>query len=190
MALIFKEKNSYVRSMNISKETQQPTEQELINQFLYDDSIEGGKAIFERGERMIPLLMKLKGNRDFFWPLGLGNPGAAKAWKLPVQGKGVKLEAGKTVYDTDMDTDVVTKEVAALYLICAIYHKNLQFAQTPLLTDLSLPLEKRRDRNTKELVDKAWTAAEAWAEVMKKEGLSSLQAKHHDPLKGSYVAFW
>lgn len=190
MVLIFKDKNSYVMSMNISKETQQPTEQELINQFLYDDSIEGGKAILERGERMIPLLMKLKGNRDFFWPLGLGNPGAAKAWQFPVQGKGAKLEEGKSVYDTDTDTDVVTQEVAALYLICAIYHKNLQFAQNPLLTDLSLPPEKRRARNTKELVDKAWIAAEAWAEAMKKEGLSSLQAKHHDPLRGSNVAFW
>jgi hypothetical protein len=64
------------------------------------------------------------------------------------------------------------------------------YAQTPLLTDLSLPSEKRRDRNTQELVDRAWVAVEIWSESLKNEGLAYLQANHYDPLKGSNVAFW
>jgi len=173
---------------NALRENHQEPDQKLVDYFFHENGIEGSKAILERGEKIIPYLMKLKGRRDFWFPLGLGNPDAAKLWKFPVRQKGDKQDEGKSVYDAD--GDVITQEIAALYLICAIYHGNLRFAETPLLTDLSLPPEERRDRNTKELVDRAWAAVEIWSESLKKDGLASLRANHYDPLKGSKVAFW
>ena len=188
MMLFSNDRAFNIMTTNTFRESHQEPDQKLIDYFLHENSIEGSKAILERGEKIIPYLMKLKGHLDFFFPLGLGNPDAAKAWKFPIHHEGDKQDEGKFVYDAE--GDVITQEIAALYLICAIYHGGLRFAETPLLTDLSLPPEKRRARNTKELVDRAWAAVEIWSESLKNDGLASLQANHYDPLKGSNVAFW
>jgi hypothetical protein len=161
-----------------------PSDEQYLESYFKTGSVEAAKAVISRGEKMIPVLMRLRGDESAILPGGLGNPDSSQSVKLT----GKPRPNAKSVYESD--ADVFTKEVVALYFICAIYHRDLMFAQNPLLTDLSLPSDKRRARNTKELVDRAWAAVEVWERVLGKEGLSSLQSKGYDPLKGSQVAFW
>lgn len=133
---------------------------------------------FIRGERMIPLLVRLKGKVRSFNGHGLGNPDASQVIFLPTGNK--KIDKGR----------VITVEVAALYLISALYHGKLSFAQSALLTDLSMPVEKRTAFNSDVLVEKAWTSTVKWVERLKKDGLNTLRTNNIDPLVDSGVAFW
>jgi hypothetical protein len=134
------------------------------------------EEIMQRGERMIPLLLQTKGNNQAFYGYGLGNHLAAFAFPSPTGDK--KLDEGR----------VITVEVAALYLISAIYHKTLEFAQAPYLTDgTSVKWQKF---NTPRRVISAWESVEKWARMLKTQGLESLRAKQCDPLKWSVVDFW
>ena len=168
---------------------QKAVDEQIVLAFFSDADSDTLKAIFGRGERMIPQLMKFRGDQTLMFPLRLGlvDPNSAKLWNLPLDSESVR-SGGKSVYDRD--ADIVTREVVALYLICAIYHGDLRFAAYPLFTDLSLPAEDQRSRNTQELVNKAWVSVENWEKKRMADGLASLQAKHLDPLKGSNVAFW
>jgi hypothetical protein len=81
-------------------------------------------------------------------------------------------------------------EVAALYLICAIYHNTIEFAQSPYLTDLRLPVNKRDGRNSPELVARAWQAVEEWSRRLDSTTIRELHSRKDDPLRGSGVHFW
>lgn len=145
------------------------------------DIKEAHEAVLEvvrRGEPMIPHLLKLKGRGQAFRGYGLGHANASQLISLP---------SGDDKRDKG---HVVTLEVAALYLICAIYHANLSFAQSPYLTDLSLQPIKRRTFNSTRLISKAWRSTTAWGAQLRKVGLESLRATKQDPLSGSGVAFW
>lgn len=145
------------------------------------DISEAHEAVLEvvrRGEPMIPHLLRLKSRRQAFRGYGLGHPNASQLISLP---------SGDDKRDKG---HVVTLEVAALYLICAIYHGNLSFAQSPYLTDLSLRPLKRRAFNSTRLISKAWRSTTEWATQLRKVGLESLRATNQDPLSGSRVAFW
>ena len=136
------------------------------------------QEVMRRGPSMIPLLLKNKGNRQPFRGWGLGNPQAAQSMFWPTGN--AKLDEGR----------VITLEVASLYLISALYYETLEFAQSPNLTDLSLPLAEQRTLNTRELIEKAWTATEAWAITLAAGDIESLRSKQQDPLKDSQVGFW
>src|SRR5579885_2190611 len=69
--------------MTGQKETE--TDEVLVDRFSHGDSIYSGPAILQRGERMIPLLMKLKGKEGLISELGLTDTSSAKAWRIPVQ---------------------------------------------------------------------------------------------------------
>ena len=131
-----------------------------------------------RGPSMIPLLLKNKGNRQPFRGWGLGNPQAAQSMSWPTGN--AKFDEGR----------VINVEVASLYLISALYYETLEFAQSPNLTDLSLPPSEQRTLNTRELIEKAWTATEAWAITLAAGDIESLRSKQQDPLKDSQVGFW
>jgi hypothetical protein len=176
-----------VDSNEIEREAGQNSQRsdgQYLELFFQTTSVEDSKAVIARGERMVQLLVKLRGDETQILPLGLMNPDSAQSLKLV----GRPYPNAKSAYDTE--GDFFTKEIAALYLICAIYHQNLRFAQNPLLTDLSVPSEQRRAKNTKKLVDRAWDAVEVWTEALRKEGMNSLRRKGHHPLRGSQVAFW
>lgn len=134
------------------------------------------QEIMRRGDRMIPLLVRCKGNKSFFWGYGLGHHLSGFVIRLPVE-------------DTDTnDGSFITIEVAALYLISSIYHKTTEFAEAPYLSD-----GKRVDRqrfNTPERVREAWESTEKWIEAFTSEGLEPLRSKGLSPLSRSKVRFW
>jgi hypothetical protein len=133
--------------------------------------------IVHRGDRMIPLLLKLKGDeRPAF--AALGHHLSATPTRIALTPADV--EPGKTL----------TMEVAGLYLICAIYYNTVEFAQSPYLTDLRLPAPKRDGVNTPKLVARAWQAVDEWSKRLDHSTIAKLRSLKDDPLQGSGVAFW
>jgi len=84
----------------------------------------------------------------------------------------------------------LTMEVAALYLICAVYHNTVEFAQSPYLSDLRLPAGKRDALNSPDLVSRAWQAVEEWKRGLDRTTIQQLRSRKDDPLQGSGVHFW
>jgi hypothetical protein len=152
---------------------------EVIAALSSHDAKEAHQAVEEimrRGERMIPLLTTCKGNTSFFYGYGLGHH--SSSFLIPLPRRSDEVNEG----------NFITVEVAALYLISAIYHQTLEFADAPYLTDGS-PVEWQRF-NTPERVKKAWASAETWMQAYKHEGMESLRSKHQSPLSVSKVHFW
>jgi hypothetical protein len=143
-----------------------------------DEATEAVQEVMKRGERMIPLLLRCKGDDHPFLGDGLGHPRAAQLISSPSDNE--NLDKGC----------VVTIEVTALYLISALYHGRLSFAQSPYLTDVRLPVEKRRALNKPKLIERAWVSVKNWSKVVSSEGLESVRSKGSDPLTGSGVVFW
>jgi hypothetical protein len=139
--------------------------------------------ILRRGVRMIPLLMKKQGDQRFFRGYLARTPHTATSVTVPFGDpkKDKKLlEKG----------ELVTVEVAALYLITAIYYESLHIAQSPYLTDLSLPEIKRRQANKKNLIERAWKATGEWYQRLIASDLQTLRAAKDYPLKSADVGFW
>jgi len=134
------------------------------------------KEIMQRGDRMIPLLLRCKGNSNFFYGYGLGHRSSGFLIPLPSGDKQTN------------DGSFISIEVAALYLISAIYHKSLEFAEAPYLTD-GKSVEWQRF-NTPERLKDAWDAVETWMQEFKSEGMESLRSKDRSPLSRSKVHFW
>jgi len=133
--------------------------------------------IVHRGVRMIPLLLAVKGDqRPAF--AALGHHLSATPTRVATIPSDV--EPGRTL----------TMEVAALYLICAVYHNTVEFAQSPYLTDLRLPVGKRDARNSPELVARAWESVEEWSRRLDSTTIKKLRSRKDDPLQGSGAAFW
>jgi hypothetical protein len=128
------------------------SDSEVINEL---SSPRGGASavdeIIHRGPRMIPLLLKAKGDqRPAFAALGHH----LSATPTRIASNPSDVVPGETL----------TTEVAALYLICAISHNTVEFAQSPYLTDLRLPSGKRKGLNTPDLVARAWQSVEEWSD--------------------------
>lgn len=134
--------------------------------------------VMRRGPSMIPYLLKNKSDRRPFMGSGLGNPNGAQLIILPSQKP--KINKG----------EIITVEVASLYLISSLYYGTLEFAQSPYLTDLSAPPEKRRALNTRELVERAWVATERWAASLRIEDIDLRRQNKQSPLEDSQVDFW
>ena len=133
--------------------------------------------IVHRGERMIPLLLKLKGDQRPAYA-ALGHHLSATPTRIALTPADV--EPGKTL----------TMEVAGLYLICAIYYDTVEFAQSPYLSDLRLPASKRDALNSPELVARAWQSVEEWSRRLDRTTIKRLRSRKDDPLQGSGVHFW
>jgi hypothetical protein len=159
---------------------QDKTNEQVIGMLQSRDRELATQAVHEikrRGEPMIPFLMRLKGDTRLFQGDELGDPRSSTAVPLEVVKGRISRES------------VVTNEVAALYLISAIYYGNSLFA-SPYLADASIPPNERRPQNSSYLIEKAWEAVENWANELKKENLDALRAKKFDPLKSSGVTFY
>lgn len=142
-----------------------------------ETATKAAKEIFRRGERMIPLLLKLKGNREQYLGGWLGSENAA--FLAPVK-PSPNPELG----------ELVSTEIVALYLITAIYEGRLDFAQSPFLSDLTIPPDMRRAGNTPNRISRAWDSVEKWAKATKEQGLGSMRTKGRGPLSEARVAFW
>ena len=77
-----------------------------------------------------------------------------------------------------------TVEVAALYYTSALYHKKWRHANGVILID------KDGERNTKESIETAYKAYEAWFEKVKKIGLEEARKQKLDPLADSGVEWY
>lgn len=132
--------------------------------------------IVRRGEVMIPLLARRKGNKRYFYGYSLGNRNSSFLIPLPT---------GK---QKDNEASTITIEVTALYLISAIFYGDVEFAQAPYLTD-GRPVKKQRF-NTRERVARAWASADNWLKRFKDEELGTLREKRVAPLNNSGVRFW
>lgn len=134
------------------------------------------EEIMRRGDRMIPLLLRCKGNKSFFYGYGLGHRLSSFVIPFPVK-------------DTEInDGSFITVEVAALYLISSIYHKTTEFAEAPYLSD-GKPVSWQRF-NTPERVSEAWESTEKWIEAFTSEGIETLRSRRLSPLSHSKVRFW
>jgi hypothetical protein len=120
------------------------------------------------GTAAIPALMKFRGDRRPYMGRVLGEPRAAMTAPDP-------SAVGRVP-----DEKIISVEAAALYLIEAIHHRRLDFAESAYLTDLKLPPIDRKAENTRALVDRAWASVENWY----RSGMKG------DPLAASDVAFW
>ena len=141
------------------------------------------EEVLKRGERLIPLLIQKKGDQRF------------------VLGRLTRSENASTIVFTPSTNSrrnskllregkLITVEVAALYLITAIFYNDLYISQTPYLTDLSLAPEKRRSANTEEVVEKAWESTEAWFQKLEATGLEKLRKENEYPFRKGKVRFW
>lgn len=133
--------------------------------------------IFARGDSLIPALLALKGNKK---------PFAGAAWLG-------RPTAGQIITPKDRNEESGTGvpiEGAALYLISAIYHGKLTFAQSPYLTDLTVAPDKRKAKNSQALIERAWRSTEEWARLLRSEGIEQLRRGKRAPLDGSQTAFW
>src|SRR5262245_34411984 len=159
---------------------QEKTNEQVVGMLQSRDRELAAQAVYEimrRGEPTIPFLMRLKGDARMFQGRELGDPRSSISVPLEVDKGRVSRES------------IVTNEVAALYLISAIYYGNRVFA-SPWLVDASLPTEERKPQNSSYLISKAWEAVDNWVNELKKESLDSLKSKKFNPLKNSGVAFF
>lgn len=149
-----------------------------------DDEKEATKAaleIFKRGKTMIPHLMNLKGVKSIYEGYCLNDYKG---------GVGVSKPSDETSpKDADVDNGwYVTVEVASLYLISAIYYKNISFAQVPHLTGNKYV--KGRRYNIPKRVRKAWKATEKWFKKFEKKGIEKLRQSNEFPLKTTEIHFY
>jgi hypothetical protein len=155
------------------------SDMELISKFGSEEKIDKTPIaieIFSRGEKMIPFLMNLKGNRLIYDGYCLGDPNGADSISL------IPVVEGSVVYI----------EVAALYLINAIYFNNLHFANVPYLSDKKQDKVtglKSNDYNSSKRLKKAWDSTEKWFKKVQKEGLEKLKVSNEFPLKANNLYF-
>ena len=155
------------------------TDAELVATFQSKDAEKSYSAVREimrRSDTMIPLLLQCKGNKKPFYGYGLGDRNSAFLMPLPT---------GNTKRDKDR---IITIEVAALYMISAIFYYDLEFAQAPYLAD-DTPIKEHRF-NTVERVSAAWQTVDAWYERVKTNGIATLRSKKDSPLRSGKVHFW
>ena len=129
---------------------------------------------------MLPLLMTLEGNKQPFEGTALYNPRSSTAYPRP----------GFGTLTQDEEEQVTTLEVAGLYLISAIYNKDLYFADAVLLTDLTVPRADRKARNSPDLLARAWKSVKSWMIACQQNGVEAMRAQNSDPLAAARVAWY
>lgn len=134
-----------------------------------ETSFEAAREIFNRGEKMIPLLAKNKGNHAPYAWGSLGNPRSGSITLAPSNNP--EWDEGR----------IITVEAASIYLICAIYRQDFEFATSAYLKSKDDEVIFNR-YNTTERLAEAWDSVEKWIEMMNSEGLTSLREKNIRPL--------
>jgi hypothetical protein len=153
--------------------------EDIVDLLSSKDPKEAGAAaqeIFSRGAAMIPHLMNLEGRNSCFYGVE-----ALGEWNSPGLSRAVPSCLG---------TYRVTVEVAALFLVSAIFYEDLKFAEPPALCDFSSEKLSCVDNgNTSERIRKAWNATKAWEHLMETQGIDFLRERNRDPFKDSGLSF-
>ena len=137
------------------------------------------KQIFALGDAAIPLLLSQKENRSCFYGLrALGD------WS-----GGGTVQA---VPSCDVGSSQITVEVAALYLISAIFFEDLEFAGPPFLCAISKASKTCTDNtgNSRKRIKKAWLATQDWNKKVEKSGISYLRERNLHPLHEAGLSFF
>lgn len=173
-----------VNAQNIRQvnEIQTQSNQDIIKLMMSEDpkeSVLASKEVFARGEQMIPLLLELEGNSKCYYGIkALGD------WDMP----GLVRESPSCHATSAYQ---VTAEIAALYMISAIFNDDLAFASPPVLCDFSSEeKECAEGGNTPKRILKAWQATKNWNLSLQTKGLSYLRQENQEPLKNSGLAFY
>jgi hypothetical protein len=157
----------------------------VIKDLTAADRRKAARAVHEvlaRGGRMIPHLLRLKGDRRCFfgdWELGTHVGGSFRFTPLKRD----------QCYE---ESSASTVEVAALFLIESVYRNDLKFAQGATLAEWKTGGEERMDveKNGRELLERAWVVTERWSKEFEREGLESLRAKDRGPFAGTRLGFY
>jgi hypothetical protein len=166
--------------LNTAKQYTDVSDEEIINLLASrnpDEAQAAAKNIFARGEKMIPYLINLEGHNACF--LGLD---ALGEWDSP----------GLTVpVPSCHGSSKITVEVAALFLVSAIFYDDIKFAAPPALCDFSSEkLICTSTGNTDERVKKAWDATKTWKYFVDAQSLEFLRKRDQAPLKDSGLSFF
>ena len=140
------------------------------------------REVLARGGRMIPHLLKLKGDRRCFrGDMALGSHAGCSFRLMP--------EKDEHCYEASSSSTV---EVAALFLIESVYRNDLKFAQGATLAEWKAGGGERTDvrKNGRELLERAWAATEGWFGEFEREGLEALRAKGRGPFAGTRLGFY
>jgi hypothetical protein len=169
------------RAANEGGAAQRETVRALVDQFRGREEAPARSAIdglVSQGQAAIPGLIRLRGNRQPFAAAGWLGPAESSQMIIASPSGGMSEGAGVSV------------EVAALYVICAIYDGSRQSVHTPYLTDLTLASERRRSANTRRLVSRSWKSVTLWYAEVSRLGLAEVQRRGDGPLKTAQVSFW
>lgn len=128
------------------------------------------------GVRAVPALMGLKGATGVYRGTRILNP--MSSMLLPVPAPGFAIP------ESERDR-VITVEAAALYLISALYHRDLHFARAPLLLDEMQPRLAQRPANSPERLARAWDATARWLSENAAEIAAGSRAGPPPPLEGT-----
>lgn len=162
------------------------TDPELIEKLASKKERVTGAAVAEilkRGEKLIPLLLKRRNDARFFYGWLAPNPNFTMNVVFPARSAAVNRQYLK-------EGRLVTIEVAAIYLIEAIFFESLHIANSPYLHDSSAAVSEKNVANTAENITQAWTAVEKWTEKLKTSTIRELRSTNDSPLSESNVNFY
>lgn len=135
------------------------------------ESAAAATELFSRGDRVIPELLKLEGNDNCFYGLRvLGRRG----------------DPGSHDYDYVCDGDEkVSVEIAALYVISAIFAEDLKYRRRPYLHHI----DDGDDGNSPENIKTAWKATKKWYKLVKQQGIEYIRGQSQWPLRSAGMRF-
>jgi hypothetical protein len=160
------------------------SEKELVKGLEAQDAPTANSAVREilkRGVVTLPYLLDYENDRRLFSGTALINPNASIM--LPMAAPGFPVP------ESAMDR-ATTLEVAALYMISAIYFGKVPFANAPLLTDLSVPVGQREARNSKANLRRGFESARKWSRECKERGIEKMREEMRDPLQSGKVGWY
>ncbi len=162
-----------------SQVKQEAFEHELIAVLASENPEVATKAlnqIFAIGDSMISSVASCKGNRNLYWGYNLGNSNSQDLFYLPHREGPAKTH--------------VTLEVTALYLLEAIFRKDLEYAQSPFLVDRTIANPEITSMNSETTSNRAWSSVDNWLILLDKYGISHLREKRINPLFEANASFW
>ena len=151
----------------------------LVEELGSEDSPVAANAamdLFAAGAAAIPALFRAEGKCERFYAVDVFRPLDTSVR----QSRGSGCAPG----------DQVSVEVAALYLLQAIYEGRMPFTSSPVLRDLTKNEVEQRAEMTKPLLARAWASAKSWLLLFQCSGLEGVRAAGQDPLRAGRVSFW
>ena len=163
------------------------SDEQVVRDLLAADEAKATRAVGEvlaRGGRMIPHLLKLKGDRRCFaGDMALGSH-AGCSFRLQSD------DRAEGCYEVSSSSTV---EVAALFLIESVYRGDVEFAQGATLIERDPADGQQRldvKMNGREVIARAWETVEKWFAEYGREGLEALRARDRGPFAGTRLDFY